>query len=64
MIVNSGIDSLVVGFLIAEYRDAEAFVRLEEAKAKAGEKLFGGKGASVTWFGQRFRGLGARYEGV
>jgi hypothetical protein len=53
-ILDSGVDSLVIGFLIERYGDAEAFVKLEEAKAKAGEKLFGGKGASVTWFGRDF----------
>ncbi len=53
-VVNCGIDSLVIGFLIAEYRDSQAFAKLGEAKAKAGEKLFGGKGSSVTWFGRDF----------
>ena len=53
-ILSSGVDSLVIGFLISKYRDDEAFVKLEEAKAKAGEKPFGGKGASVTWFGRDF----------
>ena len=53
-ILSCGVDSLVVGFLIDQYRDDEAFVKLEEAKAKAGEKLFGGKGAKVSWFGRDF----------
>lgn len=53
-IVNSGIDGLVIGFSIAKYRNIEAFEVLRDAKAKAGEKLFGGKGSSVTWFGIDF----------
>ncbi len=53
-ILSSGVDSLVIGFLISRYRDDGAFVKLEEAKAKAGEKLFGGKGAKVSWFGRDF----------
>ena len=53
-ILSCGVDSLVMGFLIDQYRDVEAFVKLEEAKAKAGEKLFGGKGAKVSWFGRDF----------
>lgn len=53
-VVNCGIDSLVIGFLIAEYRNPEAFIELEKAKARAGEKLFGGKGSGVTWFGKDF----------
>ena len=53
-ILGSGVDSLVIGFLIERYGNAEAFVKLEEAKAKAGEKMFGGKGAKVAWFGRDF----------
>ena len=53
-ILSSGVDSLVIGFLISKYRDDEAFVKLKEAKDKAGEKLFGGKGAKVSWFGRDF----------
>jgi len=53
-VVNSGVDSLVIGFSIAEYRNPEAFQALEDGKLKAGEKLFGGKGASVTWYDTDF----------
>ena len=53
-VVNSGIDSLVVGFSIAEYKSPEAFRLLEDSKAKAGEKMFGGKGSSVTWHEREF----------
>jgi hypothetical protein len=53
-ILSSGVDSLVIGFLISKYRDDEAFVKLKEAKDKAGEKQFGGRGAKVTWFGRDF----------
>ena len=53
-IVNSGIDGLVIGFDIARYRNTKYFMSLKAAKARAGEKLFGGKGASVNWFGKEF----------
>lgn len=53
-VVNSGVDSLVIGFCIACYRNAEAFVQLEEAKARAGAKMFGSKGSSVDWLGKDF----------
>ena len=54
-VVNSGIDSLVIGFSIAQYRNPEAFAEIVNAKAKAGEKLFGGKGSSINWFGKDFK---------
>lgn len=53
-VLNSGIDSLVIGFCIAQHRNPEAFAKLIDAKAKAGEKLFGGKGSSINWFGKDF----------
>lgn len=53
-VVNSGIDGLVIGFSIAEFINIEAFKLLDDAKAKAGEKMFGRKSSSVTWFGKDF----------
>ena len=50
----AGIDTLVIGFSIAEYRTAECFDLLYEAKAKAGEKMFGSRGAEVNFFGKEF----------
>lgn len=49
-VVSSGIDSLVVGFSIGEYRHLEAFDWLRHAKEEAQERLFGGKGVGVAWF--------------
>lgn len=53
-VLDSGIDSLVIGFSIEAYLYEESFSILKEAKEKAGEKLFGGKGSSVTWFDREF----------
>ena len=53
-IVNAGVDTLAVGFGIAEYRTAQCFDALYEAKARAGEKMFGNKGAEVIFFDKEF----------
>lgn len=53
-VLGSGVDSLVIGFCVSQYRDIENFKILEQAKIDAGEKLFGGKGTSITWFGKPF----------
>lgn len=53
-VVGAGIDTLVVGFSVARYVDPEEFEMLAEAKEKAGERLFGGGGSSVTWYGREF----------
>jgi len=37
-IVNSGIDSLVLGFSIKEYIDSDSFAELEDSKLLAGNK--------------------------
>jgi hypothetical protein len=54
MVVNSGVDSLVVGFFVSKYHDQADFSILAKGKLTAGEKLFGGKGAAVTWFEKDF----------
>ena len=53
-IVGSGIDTLVLGFMIENYVDVDDFKMLSEAKRKAGERQFNIKGSSVTWFGVEF----------
>jgi len=52
-VIASGIDTLVIGFSIQSYKDAD-FQILSEAKNKAGEKQFDKKGCSVEWFGTEF----------
>ncbi len=49
-ILGSGIDTLVLGFLVDSYLDVDDFKILSEAKEKAGERQFNKKGASATWF--------------
>lgn len=51
----TGVDSLVVGWPVHSflYSDQERRT-LESAKAAAGQKLFGGGGAAVNWYGQDF----------
>jgi hypothetical protein len=53
-IVNAGIDTLVVGLSIAEYKDAEVFDSLYQAKAEAGVKTFGSKGTKVIFYDKEF----------
>ncbi|AQX74031.1 hypothetical protein B1772_00295 [Dehalococcoides mccartyi] len=53
-VIGSGIDSLVIGFNVAGYRDPESFKILEQAKEEASEKLFGGKGTGIDWYGKPF----------
>ncbi len=50
-VVGCGVDSLVIGFKVSQYHNVNDFEALSEAKAKAGERQFNSKGASVTWFG-------------
>jgi len=54
IIVNSGIDSLVLGFSIEEYPDLDSFTDLEEKKMLAGNKMFNSKGCPVSWYGVDF----------
>lgn len=54
MVVNSGVDSLVVGFCVSRYDEQADFSILSKAKLFAGEKLFGGKGTAATWFEKDF----------
>jgi hypothetical protein len=62
--VAVGIDTLNVGFNISQYRvDETAFKQLEQGKESAGDKLFGGKGVSVTWGGQEFNLLAKGTKG-
>ncbi len=53
-VLGSGIDTLVIGFLIDGYLSVDDFEVLSEAKAKAGKRQFNKKGSSVTWFGVDF----------
>jgi len=53
-IVDSGIDTLVIGFSIQSYVGVNNFEALTEAKSKAGEKQFDKKGCGVEWFGTEF----------
>jgi len=53
-IVNSGIDSLVLGFSIEEYLDLDSFTDLEDSKLLAGDKMFNSKGCPVCWHGVDF----------
>ncbi len=53
-IVSSGVDTLIVGFMIDSYLEVAEFEVLVEAKQKAGEKVFNSKGYPVTWFGTDF----------
>ena len=66
-VVASGIDTLVIGFLIDSYVGVNDFEALTEAKNQAGERQFDKKGHSVEWFGAEFsmaaRGA-MRYEWV
>jgi len=48
-IVNSGIDSLVLGFSIEKYLDLDSFTDLEDSKLLAGDKMFNSKGSPVSW---------------
>ena len=54
MAVNSGVDSLVIGFCVSSYTSDADFTVLAGAKLKAGEKMFNSKGAAVKWFGKDF----------
>jgi len=66
-IVNSGIDSLVLGFSIEKYLDSDSFTELEDSKLLAGDKMFNSKGSPVSWYGVDFivQPKGARgYEWV
>ncbi|MFC1864756.1 hypothetical protein ACFLYG_02900 [Chloroflexota bacterium] len=49
-IVNSGIDSLVLGFSIEKYLDSDSFADLEDSKLLAGDKMFNSKGSPVSWY--------------
>lgn len=53
-IVSSGVDTLIIGFMIDSYRDVVDFEVLKEAKQKAGEKMFNKIGYPVKWFGTDF----------
>lgn len=53
-VVGSGIDTLVLGYLIARYLDVDDFKILSEAKEKASERQFNSNGSSVTWFDVEF----------
>ena len=53
-VVNSGIDSLVLGFSIEEYLESDGFTDLEDSKLLAGEKMFNSKGYPVSWYGVDF----------
>jgi len=54
-IVAAGIDSLNVGFNINRWLfDTNMANKLQDAKKSAGDKLFGGKGVTVEWFGNEF----------
>lgn len=50
-VVNSGIDSLVLGFSIEEYLESDGFTELEDSKLLAGGKMFNSKGYPVSWYG-------------
>ncbi|MFC2012423.1 hypothetical protein ACFLVU_04770 [Chloroflexota bacterium] len=53
-VVNSGIDSLVLGFSIEKYLDLDSFTELEDSKLLAGDKMFNSKGSPVSWYGVDF----------
>ncbi len=53
-IVAYGVDTLIIGFMIDAYRDTVDFEVLQEAKQKAGEKMFNKLGYPVTWSGADF----------
>ena len=53
-IVNSGIDSLVLGFSIEKHLDLDSFTDLEDSKLLAGDKMFNSKGSPVSWYGVDF----------
>jgi hypothetical protein len=53
-VVGCGVDTLVIGFAVGRYLDVNKFEALAEAKVKAGDKLFDGKGRRVEWFGIEF----------
>ncbi len=53
-VVNSGIDSLVLGFSIEKYLDLDSFTDLEDSKLLAGDKMFNSKGYPVSWYGVDF----------
>jgi len=53
-VVASGIDTLVIGFLVESYVGVNDFEELTEAKNKAGERQFDRKGCGVEWFGTEF----------
>jgi hypothetical protein len=55
-IVAWGVDTLVIGYHITEYLNPD-FERLDEAKLKAGEKLFGKTDSPIDWFGNMFNVL-------
>lgn len=66
-VVNSGIDSLVLGFSVEKYLDMDSFTDLEDSKLLAGDKMFNSKGYPVSWYGVDFivQPRGARgYEWV
>lgn len=50
-ILQSGIDSLVIGYHIQDWLEVGDFEVLTTAKAKAGEKMFHSKGYPVHWMG-------------
>ncbi|GAJ13878.1 unnamed protein product, partial [marine sediment metagenome] len=53
-VVNSGIDSLVLGFSIEKYLDSDSFRELEGSKLLAGDKMFNSKGSPIFWYGVDF----------
>ena len=53
-VVNSGIDSLVLGFSIEKYLESDSFTELEDSKLLAGDKMFNSKGYPVSWYGLDF----------
>ncbi len=53
-IVNSGIDSLVMGFSIEKHLELDSFTDLEDSKLLAGDKMFNSKGSPVSWYGVDF----------
>lgn len=53
-VVASGVDTLIIGYMIDEYRYPDDFEVLREAKLRAGEKMFNKMGYPVNWSGTGF----------
>ena len=53
-VIQSGVDSLVVGFHIQSYLGIDDFQALADAKALAGAKMFDSHGKGIEWFGTEF----------